>query len=287
MFGSSSIETGWEVGTKKASAKGKSKFTTESATVEDINEEDEAEEEGVDDNEPEEEAQEQADDGEEKKTDDTVVEDLGKSFEKMTTAPFKRFSMAFQCPFILYDYGNDGRKVVSVDFLIPPVHRRHIRLKIREDGLALELGIVVPSVFSDPGRLMAAHDYKMGFNQNTHKATAFQFAARDIVKTCSNEFDEIIVGKQIVKLPFKCETEFYNGFLDYEADGGWEVQLFPHVDPILTAEIGEDGAEVFILSVDLVSVEQAPTPKTKGTMRRVAATAPADEGEGAGDMGDE
>jgi hypothetical protein len=274
LFESSSIKTGGEVGTKKASAKGKSKSTTESATAEDINEEDEAEEEGFDDNKPEEEAEEQDNDGEEKKTDDTVVDDLGKSFDKMTTAPFKRFSMAFQCPFILYDYVNDGRKVVSVDFLIPPVHRRHVRLKIREDGSALEFSIVVPSGFTDPGRLMAAHTYKAGFNQNSHKATAFQFAAREIVKTCSNEFDEIIVGKQVVKLPFKCETEFYNGFLEYDADGGWEVQLFQHFDPILTDELGGAVPELFILSVDLVSVEQAPTPKTKGTMRRVTTTPP-------------
>jgi hypothetical protein len=42
--------------------------------------------------------EEQADDGEEKKTDDTVVEDLGQVFQKITTAPLKRFSMALQCP---------------------------------------------------------------------------------------------------------------------------------------------------------------------------------------------
>jgi hypothetical protein len=106
------------------------------------------------------------------------------------------------------------------------------------------------------------------------------------VKACSNEADEIIAGKQVIKLPFKCETEFYNGFLDYEEDGGWEVQLFRHNDPILAEELEGNNTELFILSVDLVNVEPAPIHKSKGTMRRVE-TPPAanNEGENMGEDG--
>jgi Protein of unknown function, DUF273 len=177
----------WELllvlGKEKASTKAATKSTKNTNNKE---EEEEEEESDGDDVEPDGDDAKTEEEKKEESTDSTA-EDLGIEFDsKMSAAlTFKRFSMAFECPFIIYDYVNNGCKVVSVDFLIPPVHRRHVRLKIRDDGLALELSIVVPTVFSDPNRLLHANNYRGDFNHNTHKATAFQITAREIVKACS------------------------------------------------------------------------------------------------------
>jgi hypothetical protein len=196
-----SLKIGWRLARATAATP-----TTSTEENEEEQDEEEAEEVGNEDQGEEEQV---ADAEEEKKIDNTTVDD----FDSKMTTTFKRFSMGFQCPFILYDYVNDGRKVVSVDMLIPPVHRRHVRLKIRDDGLALEVSIVVPSVFCDPGRLISANTHNDDFNHNTHKSTAFQAAAQQIKKSSTNGIDEVLGPKMVVKLPFKCETDFYTDLL--------------------------------------------------------------------------
>lgn len=115
------------------------------------------------------------------------VEELMELFLKMSTTGFNEFEMGCGCPFILYDYVKNERNVVIVDFLIPSVHRRFLRLKISEAGLHLDLLIIVPPVFYNPDRLLYANAYKRGFNVNSYKAMAFQGAAQKVLAVCSND----------------------------------------------------------------------------------------------------
>lgn len=56
------------------------------------------------------------------------------------------------------------------------------------------------------------------------------------------------------------------------------MQMFEHDDCILAStKLEGNPTKLFILSVDLVSVLQAPTPKSRGTMRRGTTPIAADE----------
>jgi hypothetical protein len=94
----------------------------------------------------------------------------------------KKYNMGFHNPYIMYQYvEEDGNQLVSIDVLVPCVHHRFIRpSSIHSSGMYFDLGIVVPGLFWQADRLLAANKEEGGFNKNTHKTAAFQQAAKKI-----------------------------------------------------------------------------------------------------------
>ena len=147
------------------------------------------------------------------------VEELSEQVSKMTLQKGS-YSMSITCPYIMYDYVDHGRKLVSVDFLVPNQHRRFFRLGI-VDNKILELRIVIPKTFYNAGRLMAAHADNKRFTKDTHKATAFAQKCQEIVKETGAvvKFDhdtgeeeiEVFSGVQQVALPFDVKEDLYRG----------------------------------------------------------------------------
>ena len=78
-----------------------------------------------------------------------------------------------------------GQDIVSVDFLVPNVHRCWVRPKVSACGTVLLLTIVAPPVFYDLDRLLAAISE---LTTNTHKATAFANVAERVLCT-ENEME--------------------------------------------------------------------------------------------------
>ena len=201
-------------------------------------------------------------------------ESLEQAFSNMSIQATP-FSMEFKCPYIMYSYMEHGRQCVSIDFLVPNQHRRTFRLSVANNKV-LELGIVVPPIFYDPRRMLAANEFDKGFNRNTNKATAFEKQCKEIVKKHGKEIEnptdddsddvEVCVGKQCVKLPFDVEEDLWRGPLGDQ--DGFEVQVFENDDNTLTDELGQT-TEYFILSVDMVSVEKEKPKKARGTIRKI------------------
>ena len=202
-------------------------------------------------------------------------EDLIGSLKKMSVST-KPFSMDFVCPYIMYEYLEDGRQCCSVDFLVPNQHRRFFRLHIEAGGKELSLRIVVPPVFYDPRRLLFANTGDGDFNRNTEKATAFEKQCKKIIQACgepvhgvtslADDDEEIVSSKQVVRLPFDCEEDLWRGAA-LNRDG-FEVLAIENDDVVLTNEMGE-ATDFFILTVDLVSVEKEKQKKARGIMRKV------------------
>jgi hypothetical protein len=150
---------------------------------------------------------------------ETEISNLGEGLTTMSISS-KKYNMGFQNPYIMYQYIEDGNQLVSIDVLIPCVHRKFIRPSIHSCGMYFDLGIAVPEFFWQANRLIAANEGDNGFNKNTHKATAFQQAAKKIQEDFNTfETEEVLSGVQRFKLPFKVEPDYYTG----DGGEGWEV----------------------------------------------------------------
>jgi hypothetical protein len=186
----------------------------------------------------------------------------------MSVVKLQKFSMDSRFPFIMYDYVSDGRRRVSVDFLVMTVPKDKIRPKMTDTGLELQVGMIVPAFFADARRLMAANTGDAGFTRDTHKATAFKDAALKLHDHHDSFDDDDIIGNpQRIKLPFKCEEQIVD----------WEVQAFENDDQELTDGLG--GSQFyFVLSVDLVSVVKERERRKKGGFRVVSSPVQAGAG---------
>lgn len=201
---------------------------------------------------------------------------LTKQFAQMSVQKAS-FSMEFKCPYIMYDYVVNGRKVVTVDFLVVNQHRRFFRLAIN-GGKVLELKIVVPAIFYNSQRLAVAHEEATNFDHNTHKSTAFHSRCKEIKKTLgvatnddeAEEF-EVSAGKQCVQLPFEVEDEFFPGASVHGT--GYEILVMDNDDERLYDELGGESTQFFVLSVDMVHIEKEKT-RVVGGMRKLKTATP-------------
>ena len=198
------------------------------------------------------------------------INELSKSVGKMKIS--KRFSMSFRCPWLLYDHVINGRDILTAEFLIPNVHRRWIKVKVDPCGTKLYLTIVVPTLFYEKSRVLAANVDDTEFNRNTSKATRFAAVCKEIAKTADDD-DNVWEDPQVINLPFQVEEQLFTTTRD--ADDAWGVELYDNDDAVLVDEMGGH-TDFFILRVDMLSAEKKVPVKSKGRMRRItAAPAPA------------
>ena len=202
------------------------------------------------------------------------VEELTEKVSTMTVQS-KPYDMSIRCPYIMCDYVEHSRDVVSVDFLVPNQHRRFFRLEIR-DNKQLALVVVVPSIFYQKLRPLA-HAESQGnkkFNKNTAKNTAFTKVCEKIIEECGttivkgDEEEEIEVyeGEQIIELPFEVEEVLWQGPKgDRE---GFEIVAAESEDDVLFSELGEV-TDQFVLSVDCVVPKKEKKKKARGTMAKL------------------
>ena len=206
-------------------------------------------------------------------------ENITQQLAKMTISK-KPYSMDIQCPYIVYEYLDYGKTVATIDFLVPNQHRRFFALEIL-DNKQLQLKITVPDLFYDPARLMLQCGHKRNFHKNSAKATVFQKQCKELkkkegVKTKRQttdgdveEITEVHSSVQCIELPFPVEEELYKGHMG--KGEGFEVFILENDDEVLLLEMEEgDSTDFFLLSVDVVKLEEKEKKKTKGLMRRVA-----------------
>lgn len=193
---------------------------------------------------------------EEKKPAADSVDQLSESFcimsvSKTTSGPC---SMAISFPYIQYGFIEGNRRRVCVDFLIYGMSKKDYRLKVINGGKALQLGMVVPSFFTDPNRLQIANEDDTGFNTRAHKAIVFQEVVSKLNDALDNE-EPLLADPMKVSLLYPCEDEFE-----------WEVLGFEN-DDLEWNESMEHQQHFFILSVDLISTIKVGKQKKKGGFR--------------------
>ena len=179
------------------------------------------------------------------------IEDLAEELERLEIM-VKQFGIDFVMPFIMYDYINEGRRHVTVDFLVLTQNKEKFQPTVMADGNELHVGTVVPSFFQNRARIMLANKNKdKDFTSNTHKATAFEEVVRRMM-TDLDWPDDLHGSTQRTKLPFPCEEDIIS----------WEVQAFENEDDELTFSLGQQ--YFFVLSVELISAEKMRKEKAAG-----------------------
>ena len=118
-------------------------------------------------------------------TTNSATDNLTEEFSSMTVVgkpSAALFSRGFSFPYIMYQYVEDGRRRVSIDFLILGMAKENYRPKVVSNGKTLQLGMVIPSFFADENQLQVANEGDAGFNKQSHKATALEEVVNKITE---------------------------------------------------------------------------------------------------------
>ena len=86
----------------------------------------------------------------------------------------KRYSITKDHTYIIYDFMKDREHYFIVDILIPSMGRDKFTPKVMPWGNKLSIGMVSPKFFFQYDRLKMANMLNVGFNENSHKTTAFE-----------------------------------------------------------------------------------------------------------------
>jgi hypothetical protein len=208
---------------------------------------------------------EEATDSEESNQDQGVEQDIPRATMTTVTKPpagassSSPFNMNFFSPYILYTYIEDDLRMITIDFLVIGQSQSAYRPRVISDGYGFQLGMVVPNFFAQEDRLQIAHGLDLGFNEDTHKATAL----REMVAKYTGNLDpeEPLMGEPMqIKLPFKVEEEISK----------WELLAFDNSDEF-SDEIGNQ-QYYFVLTVDLVAVEKVKKEKKAATFRMLGSS---------------
>lgn len=186
------------------------------------------------------------------------ITNLKESFSRMTVVgkPTKApFSMGFSFPCIMHQCVEGGRRRVSIDFLVIGMAKENHRLKIINNGTRLQLGMVIPSFFADENRLQIANEDDTGFNERSHKATAFEEVVNKVTANVDGE-EPLLGSPQLVDLALPCQDEIDE----------WEMQAFNNED-FEWCDLFEAQQHFFLLSVNLVSTIKIAKKKKKGGFR--------------------
>ena len=164
----------------------------------------------------------------------------------------KKFGIDFVMLFIQYDYIEENRRHVTVDFLVLTLNKDKFPPRVLADGKELHVGTTVSSFFQNKARIMLANRCKDSeFTSNTHKATVFAEVLHGMMTELEWP-DDLNGSVQRTNLPFRCEEDIVS----------WEIQAFENEDDDLTTSLGQQ--YFFVLSVELVRAEKLKTPKAAG-----------------------
>ena len=107
---------------------------------------------------------------------------LSDNLGSMSLGNPKRYNITKDQTFMVYDYIHNTKKYCQVDILVPSMGRDKFGPKVIPGGRKLAISMVCPSFFFGYDRLKMANQQQRGFNQNTHKVTAFAEALRKMRK---------------------------------------------------------------------------------------------------------
>ena len=114
-------------------------------------------------------------------------------------------------------------------------------------GNRLSIGMVSPKFFFQYDRLKMANMLNVGFNENSHKATAFEQALRDMRRELKVKKGGEVSGEDmIIPLPFRCDQHIVR----------WGLLLFENKDREVMDKHNPDVQMNDILSLTLLSEEK-------------------------------
>ena len=134
-----------------------------------------------------------------------------------------------------------------MDILVPSMGRDKFGPKVISGGKKLAISMVCPSFFLRYDRLEIMNKQSKSFNQNTHKAIAFEEALRKMRKQLNVRKGGDISGPDLViSLPFPCKETIVK----------WGLLSFENLDPEVVTKNRPDVQMFDVLSLTLMSDEK-------------------------------
>ena len=160
--------------------------------------------------------------------------------------PFSCFSTFFSVPFVCYDYIRGSERMVTVDLLVPLLHKDQFRIKVHSSGWFLEVFTVVPTFFFNPDRLLLANP---NYTRDTQRVASLQASCNQVTKYFkdSKTGDILCATPQRIRLPFKVKRAIA---------GGINQMLHLNEDERVEEENELDEQFHVVLSVELMAEEQ-------------------------------
>lgn len=202
----------------------------------------------------------------------TGIEEAVAKMSISSRSKVQPFDLSIKFPYLSYDYIENGRRHFCVDFLVIGASKDIFRPKVSKDGTELQIGMVLPNIFVDEARLLAAHNSVAHFSQNTNKATAFLAVTASVTNSLVDG-EAFLATPMKLTLPFKVEEEISE----------WEILAFSNDDKKWREEVGLP-QYYFMLAVDLVGVEKIKVARKSGGFQVFKSDDDdGDDGGGAGD----
>ena len=159
----------------------------------------------------------------------------------------KRYSITKDHTYMIYDFMQDRKHYCIVDVFVSSMGRDKFTPKVMSGGNKLSIGMVSPKFFFQYDRLKLANILNVGFNENSHKATAFEEALRDMRKELKVKKGGEISGEDIIiPLPFRCDQHIVR----------WGLLSFENKDKEVVDKHNPDVQMNDILSLQLLSEER-------------------------------
>ena len=118
----------------------------------------------------------------------------------------KRYSITKDHIYMIYDFMKDRKHYCIVYIFVPSMGRDKFTPKVMPGGNKLSIGMVSPKFFFQYDMLKMANMLNVGFNENLHKATAFEKASRDMRRELKVKKGGEVSGEDIIiPLPFRCD----------------------------------------------------------------------------------
>ena len=130
----------------------------------------------------------------------------------------KRYSITKDHTYMIYDFIQDRKHYCIVDIFVPSMERDTFTPNVMPGGNMLSIEMVSPKFFFQYDRLKMANMRNVGFNENSHKATAFEQALRDMRRELKVKKGGEVSGEDmIIPLPFRCDQHIVRwGLLSFE-----------------------------------------------------------------------
>ena len=169
------------------------------------------------------------------------------------------YNVSEELTWLIYDFVQEDNHYCCVDIMTLAMGRDKFRPRVSTNGRKVMVEIVKPKFFFEYERLENINSHNSNFNVNTHKATAYKAALREMRRGLGVRKGEEITGAELViPLPFQCEVDIVE----------WGVQGHANED-LEIRRITKDEQLYYILSMTFLSTEKAEEVEKKGTVKIV------------------
>ena len=130
----------------------------------------------------------------------------------------KRYSIMKDHTYMIYDFMQDRKHYCIVYVFVPRMGRDKFTPKVIPRGNKLLIGMVSPKLFFQYDKLKMANMRNASFNENSHKATAFEKTLNDMRRELKvKKGGDVLGGDMIIPLPFRCDQHIVRwGLLSFE-----------------------------------------------------------------------